>query len=99
MKHFLIDIHYTASPEVIQRIRPAHREFLHTGYDQNILLMSGPKEPVTDGIAIARANSQEEIQNFFLQDPYALEKAAIHTIYEFSPVLYQSFIQDWITEE
>lgn len=99
MKHFLIDIHYTAEPETIQRIRPAHRVFLRTGYDRNILILSGPKEPVTGGIAIARAKSLEEIQSFFQQDPYALENAATHTITEFSPVLYQSFIEDWIMKD
>ena len=98
MKHFLVDIHYTADADTIQRIRPAHRDFLQTGYDQGLLLMSGPKEPASGGIAIARANSIEEIRAFFAQDPYALAQAATHTITEFLPVKYAPLASPWINE-
>ena len=96
MKHFLILIIYTAPMNIIDEILPEHRAFLKTGYDQGILLMSGPENPRTRGVVVARSHSLEEIQRFFAQDPYAQKAAATHQFIEFSPVLHQGFLDDWV---
>ena len=58
MKHFLVEITYTADIiDKIEVILPDHRAFLQTGYDRGWLLMSGPLNPRTGGIVIARAPS------------------------------------------
>lgn len=97
MNYFLVEITYTAPIEVIDMIVADHRKFLQTGYDQGWLLMSGPMNPKTGGIVVARAPSMQEIQAFFFNDPYHQHQAATYNFIEFKPVMYQPFLQDWIS--
>ncbi len=99
MKHFLVEIEYTAPIEIINMIVDEHRQFLQTGYDKGWLLMSGPKFPKTGGLVIARAPSMEAIQEFFFTDPYQQHKAATYRFVEFEPVKYQTFMNEWIHSE
>jgi uncharacterized protein YciI len=96
MKHFIVDINYLVPAEQLADILPAHRAFLHTGYEKGILFMSGPKEPRTGGLAVARSESLKDLQEFFTQDPYHLNNVATHTFIEFNPVLRQSWLDDWV---
>jgi len=57
MKHFIVEITFTAPIARIEEIVPQHRAFLQTGYDRAGCLMSGPKNPRTGGIVVARAPS------------------------------------------
>ena len=97
MKHFLININYLLPVEQLAEILPKHRAFLQTGYDAGYLLCSGPKNPKTGGLVIARADSLETIQSFFANDPYLLNKVAEYTYTEFEPVKHQPFLVDWVT--
>jgi len=99
MKHFLVEIEYTAPIEIINMIVDEHRQFLQTGYDKGWLLMSGPKFPKTGGLVICRAPSMEAIQEFFFTDPYQQHNAASYRFVEFDPVNYQTFMNDWIHNE
>jgi uncharacterized protein YciI len=96
MKHFLIEITYTAGPERIAEIRGEHRAYVQTGYDRGLLLYSGPQVPPLGGIVLGRAKSLEEIQTFFDGDPYHIKGVATHRFVEFNPVLNQSFMEPWI---
>lgn len=96
MKHFLVDIHYLVPVEQLADILPDHRAFLKTGYEKGLLLLSGPKEPRTGGMAIARAETREALEAFFLKDPYHIKNVATHTFTEFNPVLRQTWLEDWI---
>ena len=95
MKHFLIDIEYSAPIEIIDMIVGEHRAFLQTGYDKGWLLMSGPKKSKTGGIVIARASSMQDIQEFFFHDPYQQHKVATYRFVEFDPVKRQPILEDW----
>jgi uncharacterized protein YciI len=95
MKHFIVEITFTAPIARIEEIVPQHRAFLQTGYDRGWLLMSGPKNPRTGGIVVARAPSLDEIQAFFGQDPYQLGQVATYRFTEFSPVKRQAFMESW----
>jgi len=99
MKHFLILITYKVELTVINSLLAQHREFLQTGYNQDLLLMSGPENPRTGGVVIAKANSLEEIKTFFSNDPYYQNNAAEYDFREFNPVKYQKVLTDWITGE
>ena len=96
MKHFLVELTYLAPIEKIEEVLQEHRNFLQTGYDQNILLMSGPKNPREGGIIIAKEESMEKIQEFFKLDPYNKNNYADYKFVEFNPVKSQSFLKDWI---
>jgi len=64
-----------------------------------MLLFSGPKIPRTGGIIVARAESAEQLVEFFSQDPYQKKGAATYQFTEFNPVLKQDFLADWVTKE
>lgn len=99
MKHFLILITYTAPIEKIDLILQEHRNFLQTGYDKNILLLSGPNTSRTTGIVLARNNSLEDIKKFFASDPYLINNLASYEFIEFNPVKHQGFLKEWINAE
>jgi len=97
MKHFMIEITYTAPMETIDDILPSHRNFLQAGYDAGLLLCSGPQNPRTGGIVFARAGSLEAIQKYFENDPYVQQNAATYRFIEFNPVKHQPFLSNWVT--
>ena len=96
MKHFLVNINYLLPIEQLTEILPHHRAFLQTGYDAGCLLCSGPKNPKTGGLVIARADSLAAIQSFFANDPYRINKVAEYTYTEFEPVKHQPFLANWV---
>ena len=97
MKHFLVEITYTASPEAVAAARPGHRAHLQTGYDSGMLLFSGPQTPPVGGLVLARAASLEAVQAFFAQDPFQTSGVATYRFLEFNPVLHQAFLTDWVS--
>jgi uncharacterized protein YciI len=96
MKHFVIEIVYKASIKKIEEVLADHRNFLQKGYENGMLLMSGPQLPRIGGVVIARANSMEEIAEFFSNDPYNINGLAHYQYIEFNPVKRQEFMEDWI---
>lgn len=96
MKHFIIDISYKVPFESISGILSEHRNFLQIGYDKGLLLCSGPKEPKTGGMVVARANDVGELKEFFTHDPYALHNMVEYKFMEFHPVKFQNILENWI---
>ena len=96
MKHYIVEITYTATPETIAASVGEHRAFLQTGYDCGWLLLSGPRVPRTGGMIVARAPSLRELQDFFGNDPYQIKGLAEYRFTEFEPVKFQPFLMDWI---
>jgi uncharacterized protein YciI len=99
MKHFLVDITYLVPVDDLTDILPQHRTFLQKGYDQGWLLMSGPRLDKLGGIVICRAPSQDALEAFFRDDPYAIHGVAIHRFVEFNPVKRQNWLENWVTED
>jgi uncharacterized protein YciI len=96
VKHFIIEITYKAPMTEIDAILPDHRKFLQTGYDKGLILMSGPQNPRTGGIIVARGESLEAAREFFSNDPYLKRKAANYRFIEFNPVKHADLIKSWI---
>lgn len=96
MKHFVIEIIYTASIEKIEEARQEHRNFLKTGYDKKIILISGPQVPRIGGIIIARGESMEAVSEFFSNDPYQMKGLAEYKYIEFKPANYRELLNEWI---
>jgi uncharacterized protein YciI len=97
MKHFIIEITYTVPLEQIEQILPAHRAYIQSGYGRGLFLCSGPQVPRVGGIVVARAQSREEIESFFAEDPYNKNGAASYRIVEINPVMWQPLLEDWLT--
>lgn len=96
MKHFVIEVNYTASAERIAELLSEHRAFLQIGYERGWLLASGPRVPKTGGIIVARAPSVDDLRAFFEADPYQINDAAEYIFIEFEPVKRQPFLEEWI---
>ena len=96
MKHFFIDVKYKVTFEELSESITEHRAFLQIGYDNGILLCSGPRETKKGAIIIARANEVDELKIFFKNDPYILKDIADYEYAEFKPVKFQPFLQSWI---
>lgn len=96
MKHFIVEITYKVPFEELQNILPIHRAFLDEGYSKGLLLMSGPQNPKTGGMVVARASDEKEITEYFLRDPYHTENVATHRIVEFTPVKHNELVKSWI---
>lgn len=96
MKHFLVEITYTADLSKIDEVLTDHRAFLQNGYDKGMLLCSGPMNPRTGGILIARAESDIDIKEFLSHDPYNINNLVEYRIVEFNPVKHQEFMSDWV---
>lgn len=96
MNCFLVEIRYLKSFDSFGEMVTKHRAYLQKGYDQGMLLMSGPRADKSGGLCIARAADEESLRAFFEQDPYKLEKLAEHVIIPFTAAKYQPFLETWI---
>ena len=88
MKYFIINIHYTASPERLNEVTPDHRAYLKTKYDEGIMIFSGPRVPRTAGFLFARAENISIIEDMIINDPFKINKIADYEIIEIAPVLW-----------
>ena len=85
---FIVVLKYIVAIEEIDACRLKHLEFLDHCYEQGILISSGPQVPRNGGILIAKSSSKEALQNILGQDPFAINKCAEYSIYEFVPTKY-----------
>ncbi len=97
MKHYIIEVIYTAPIEQIEAATPDHRVFLDSGYARSILLLSGPQIPRTGGMLVARAESLEAMEAFTHEDPFFQRNLARYRIVEVNPLKRQPFLNDWLT--
>lgn len=82
---FVILLTYTKPIEEMDKLRPAHLEFLNKYYEDGTLLASGRQVPLKGGCIIAHAASRAEIERILAEDPFAIEGAATYEIIEFTP--------------
>lgn len=95
MPHYIVEITYRAPLARIDETVTAHRAHLQTGYDQGMLLASGPQVPRSGGILVARAPSREALEAFIAKDPYQVQGLAEYRLIEFQPVKRQDWAADW----
>ncbi len=95
MPHYIVEITYRVSLARIEETVAAHRAHLQTGYDQGLLLASGPQVPRSGGILIARAPTREALESFIARDPYRVQDLADYRLIEFQPVKRQDWAGEW----
>ena len=95
MHHFIVELTYTVSFDQLQATLPAHRTFLNAGYELGWVLYSGPQEPKTGGMIVARAPSLDDMKAYFAEDPLQKGGLAIYRFIEFTPVRRQPFMDEW----
>ncbi|MGD9940010.1 MAG: YciI family protein [Clostridia bacterium] len=69
---FVINSVYKKPMEFVDAHVKAHREFLDRYYEKGIFITSGPKEPRTGGVIIARIGSKEELVKIMAEDPFSV---------------------------
>ncbi|MBS1528337.1 MAG: GTP cyclohydrolase [Bacteroidetes bacterium] len=80
---FIIDIHYTAPLEEVEKHAEGHVAYLKKYIDNNTFIVTGRKVPPTGGILIANAASREEVEKIITEDTFYQHKVAEMTITEF----------------
>ena len=96
MNCFLVQIQFLKPFESFGDTIFKHRAYLQKGYDQGMILMSGPRADKTGGLCVARADNEEALREFFAHDPYKLEKLAEHVIVPFTAAKYQPILENWV---
>lgn len=85
MKLFILLSTYVQPLSEVDRVLPAHREFLQRHYEAGTFLVSGPLDPRTGGVILARAAARERIQEILAQDPFFVEGISEYQVLEFTP--------------
>ncbi len=86
MKYFVVMLKYLVPLEEVAANVTDHRAHLDRGYSQGWFLASGPLNPKTGGVIIARAPGRDYIEKLIEQDPFKLKGIASFEILEFEPV-------------
>ena len=95
MPHYIVEITYRAPLPRIDQTVAAHRAHLQAGYDQGLLLASGPQVPRQGGVLLAHAPERAVLEAFIARDPYRLEDLADYRLIEFQPVKHQLWAAHW----
>ncbi len=83
---FVILLKYLKPIEVVDQWVVAHRAFLDTYYKSGDLLCSGPQNPRTGGVLLARTATREKLEEILALDPFHKEGVAEYQIIEFNPI-------------
>lgn len=96
---FIITLTYKAPIEEVDKYLIEHRAFLDTGYQQNIFIASGPKQPRTGGIILSQLKNRIELEAFIKNDPFFINHIADVEITEFSPVKFHPAFEPFVEEK
>lgn len=83
---FIIIGRYLKELSVVDEHLQDHRDYLKQGYQNNYLLLSGPKNPRVGGVMISHLKDRTVLEHFLNQDPFYLLGIASYEIIEFNPV-------------
>ncbi len=95
---FIIKLTYKKSIELIDKLRPAHLEFLDKYYEKNIFIASGRQKPLIGGVIIAICQNKETLENIIKEDPFHKEDIADFEITEFHPNKFHPNLKDLINQ-
>ena len=81
---FLLLSRYVKPIEEIDRVLPAHREFLDRHYKSGLFIVSGPLNPRTGGVILTTDVPREQIDAVLAEDPFLTEGISAYEIIEFN---------------
>jgi uncharacterized protein YciI len=85
---FVVLVTYTKPIEEIDKVLVPHRQFLDTLYADGILLASGPQNPRTGGVLVAKGMDRGVLESLLKADPFHTHGVATYQLIEFDPVKY-----------
>lgn len=97
MKYFIVDGNFAKPIEkgpAFMEVLKRHHAFTGKGVDEGWILFCGPK-PTGGGVFVAKAESQEELEAKFENDPFKTEGINIYTFSEFKKAAGQPEIVSW----
>ncbi len=83
---FIILLTYTKPLTEIDKHLVAHRTFLQKYYDSGDLVCSGPQNPRTGGVILARTKNKTHLEQILSGDPFKQNNVADYQIIEFEAV-------------
>ena len=93
---FIVLITYKKPLVIVDQHLAEHRMFLEKGYQQQLLMASGPQTPRTGGILLSQCSDRHALETFLAQDPFLIHDVADYTIIEFTPVKYHEALRGFI---
>lgn len=91
---FVVSIEYKVDLSEVDKLIPAHIEFLDKFYELGNFLASGRKVPRTGGIILASANSREALNSILAEDPFYKANVANYEVTEFIPSKFAAGFED-----
>lgn len=88
---FCINLEYKVPLEIVAQHVGAHRTYLDLGYQNNLLICSGPKIPKTGGMILAYG-TESQITEFVKNDPFIVNQIADYTLLPFEAVKFNTLI-------
>lgn len=82
---YVILLNYVKPLEEINKLVPAHREFLDRHYSEGHFICSGAQNPRTGGVILCKADSRAEVDSIIGEDPFYQNGASEYEVIEFSP--------------
>jgi len=83
---WVIQSTYLKSGDELAAVTPRHRAWLDQHYRSGLFLTSGRKLDGTGGVLLAQAESQEQLEAIFRDDPFVLEGCSEYSYTPFTPV-------------
>jgi uncharacterized protein YciI len=96
MRHFIVLLDFLAPFAAFGDAIPAHGAFLKEGYDDGLLLISGPLPTRTGGAVVCRAANLDAVKDYFARDPFKVQGLAEYRFIEFEANQSQALLADWV---
>jgi len=94
---YLILLTYQRPLAEVEAHLAAHREYLARHYAAAHFLLSGPREPRTGGVILARAESHAQVVRWVDDDPFKQAGIAAYEIIAWDPALRASEVPaQWV---
>lgn len=82
---YVLVLTYQADLSAIDAALPAHRRFLDEHFASGEFLVSGPREPRTGGVILARIASEDRLEAVIAADPFVRQGLATYEAIAFHP--------------
>ena len=82
---FIFSLTYVKPLSEVERLLPAHIQFLDEHYKKHLFMCSGRKTPRTGGIILCNCTDMVEAKAIMGKDPFYKEGIAQYDIIEFVP--------------
>lgn len=84
-RSYVLLVSYTADLAAIDAEMPAHQRFLNRHFASGEFLLSGPRDPRTGGVILARAVNDARVAQIIAADPFLQQGLATYEVISFHP--------------